>query len=322
MFADEIRHSQPAVDSRPFRVLTVTSDARVQRALDVVWRDHEIIACVDPGVVAALAGSRDVDGVLCDQTVATVSGIDLLVEVRSAHPRALRMLLCDRPEARLLLEAVNEAEVFRIVDQPWDIAALRDAALAAARAARLAPPLTGNPLAADVAERMHRLTAVVVIENDAHSQQRLRELLQPHYKMHFANALERALQFMEQHETSVLVCSTAASRGELIPALKALKQAHPHMATIIIDPMSDFDRVVELVNEAQVFRLMRAPFNTALCRPYVDAALARYWAIKQQPQSAWRVVPAEPALPQHLPTQLLNRIRGLPGRLHESETRE
>jgi len=292
----------------------------------MVWRDHEIIRCADAGVAVQLAAARDVDAVLCEQKLTPALGVELLAEIRQAHPRALRLLLCDRPDVRLLLDAVNEAEVFRIVDQPWDVAALRESALAAARAARLAPPPGAGPLPAEIAERMRRQTAVVVIESDAVSQQRLRDLLQPFYKMHFANSLERALQFMEQHETSVVVCSTAASRGELIAALKALKQAHPHMATVIIDPIGDFDRVIELVNEAQIFRLLRAPFNTALCKPYVEAALARYWAIKQQPQTAWRVVPAEPSAPerspQRLPAQLLNRIRGLPGRLHESETRE
>jgi serine/threonine-protein kinase len=162
----------------------------------------------------------------------------------------------------------------------------------------------------------------VVIENDAVTQQRLRDLLQAHYKMHFANSLDRALLFMEQHETGVLVCSTGFGRGELIAALKAFKQVHPHMAAVVIDPLNDIDRAIELVNEAQIFRLLRRPFNPSLCRPFVEAALARYWHIKQQPQGAWRVAPAEPATARardQLPGQLLNRIRGLPGRLHESE---
>jgi eukaryotic-like serine/threonine-protein kinase len=323
MFADEIHHVPLVpVDSRPFRVLTVTADARIQRALNVLWREHDVIACADGGVAAPLALERDVDAVLCDQHVAPAQGVELLTQIREVHPRALRMLLCDRPDARLLLDAVNESEVFRIVDQPWDNAALRDAALAAMRAARLAPPISSSPLSADEGERVRRLNAVVVIESDAATQQRLRDLLQAHYKMHFANTLDRALQFMEQHETGALVCSVGPGRAELVAALKALKQAHPHMAAIVIDPLNDLDRVIELVNEAQIFRLLRRPFNPSLCRPFVDAALARYWHIKQQPQGAWRVAPAEPSPPratEQLPPQLLNRIRGLPGRLHESE---
>jgi serine/threonine-protein kinase len=326
MFADEIHHSpQVTVDTRPFRVLTVTADARIQRALAVLWREHDVIACGDSGVAAALASERDVDAVLCDQRVPPALGVDLLRQIREVQPRALRMLLCDRPDGRLLLDAVNESEVFRVVDQPWNNQALREAALAALRAARLSPPINASPLSDEEAERVRRQTAVVVIESDAADQQRLRDLLQAHYKMHFANSLDRALQFMEQHETGALVCATGSGRRELVVALKALKQAHPHMATIIIDPLSDFDRVIELINEAQIFRLLRRPFNSALCRPYVDAALARYWHIKQQPQGAWRVAPAESAspasAPDQLPQQLLNRIRGLPGRLHDEAGR-
>ena len=55
------------------------------------------------------------------------------------------------------------------------------------------------------------------------------------------------------------------------------------MATIVIDRARDVDRAIELVNEAQIFRLLRRPFNPIVCRPYVDAAMARYWRIKQQP---------------------------------------
>jgi DNA-binding NtrC family response regulator len=325
MFADEVRESQqpPPPDLARFRLLSVTRDGRVQRALAVLWREHDVIACADPAGAAALAASRDVDAVLCDQRLPPVLGVDLLRDIRQAHPRALRMLLSARADARLLLDAVNEAEVFRFISQPWNIAAMREASASALRAARLAPPLTGVALSDEESERVHKLMAVVVIESEAATQQRLRDLLQGHYKTHFANSLDRALQFMEQHETGALLCSTASGRGELIAALKALKQAHPHLATIAIDALDDADRAVELINEAQIFRLLRRPFNPALCRPYVDAALARYWQIKQQPQSAWRVMPAESSViersPQQLPSALLNRIRGLPGRLHESE---
>ena len=325
MFADEFRATQQqVVDTRPYRLLCVTAEAHIQRALGVLWREHQVIACADAGAAVALAVERDVDAVLCSQRMPDALGVDLLCEVRQVQPRALRVLLSDRPDARLLLDAVNEAEVFRFVAQPWDNDALRETALAAGRAARSAPLLAANAMSDEEAERIRRLNAVVVVENDAATQQRLRDLLQGQYKVHFANSLDRALQFMEQHETGALICSTASARAEIAAALKVLKQAHPHIATIVIDALADSDRTIELINEAQIFRLLRRTFNTAQCRPFVDAALARHWQIKQQPQAAWRVLPSEAArarAPVQLPPQLLNRIRGLPGRLHEGEVR-
>ena len=56
MFADEIKHTpQTAVDVRAFRVLSVTADARIQRSLDVLWREHEVIACSDAATAGELA---------------------------------------------------------------------------------------------------------------------------------------------------------------------------------------------------------------------------------------------------------------------------
>src|SRR5262249_10810194 len=156
---------------------------------------HDVLACADAAAAVSLATAHDVDAVLCDQRVPPALGIDVLCELRLAHPRALRMLLCDQPDARLLLDAVNEAEVFRIVDQPWDAAMVREAAQAAARAARQAPPFGGSALPEGEAEQIRRQSAVVVVDNDSAAQQRLRDLLQTHYKMHFANSLDRALQF-------------------------------------------------------------------------------------------------------------------------------
>src|SRR5262249_12706626 len=183
MFADEIRHAPaPVADTRPLRLLTATADARLQRALDMVWRAHEVVACTDPAAVVATAQQRDVDVVLCDQRIPPAFGVEILTELRGAHPRALRILLSDRPDARLLLHAVKEAKVSRLGAQRGTPRALRAPAAAARRAARRAPPIPTGGISDEEAERMRKAIAVVAIESDGASQQRLRDLLQGHYK--------------------------------------------------------------------------------------------------------------------------------------------
>ncbi|HSE13548.1 MAG TPA: hypothetical protein VLB69_13040, partial [Rudaea sp.] len=240
---------------------------------------------------------------------------------KRSHARGVRILLSDRPEARLLLDAINEVEVFRLVDLPWNNAAMRTVAVAAARAARATPVLGSEPPTLDEAADLKRHVALVVIDSDADAQQRLRDVLQPHYKLHFASEFERALVFMEQHETGALICAARVGRSDLVTPLKALKQSHPQITTVAIDAHLDVDLTIELINEAQVFRLLRRPLHPAICRQYADAAMARYWRIKQNPQAAWRFAAAAARAersPQQLPPGLLNRIRGLPGRLVDS----
>jgi DNA-binding NtrC family response regulator len=313
MAADEAKVTGPAS-----RILLVTAEGSIQHALVALLREHEVIVCADPDAAAALAARNDVDTVICSQRVPPLNAIDVLRDVKRAHPRGMRVLLSDRPEGRLLLDAINEVEVFRCVDLPWNNSAMRDLANAAARGARATPVLGSEPPSTDEAGDLKRHVALVVIDNDADAQQRLRDVLQPHYKIHFANEFERALVFMEQHETGAVICAPRVGRSDLVSPLKALKQSHPQITTIAIDAHLDVDLAIELINEAQVFRLLRRPLHPTVCRQYADAAMARYWRIKQNPQAAWRFA-AAPALglraPGLLPAGLLNRIRGLPGRL-------
>ena len=313
MAADEVNPPGPAS-----RILLVTADDSIQHALVALLREHQVIVCADPDAAASLAKKHDVDTVICSQRVPPLTGIDVLREVKRAHARGVRVLLSDRPEGRLLLDAINEVEVFRCVDLPWSNSAMRELANAAARGARSMPILGSEPPSTDEAGDLKRHVALVMIDSDADAQQRLRDVLQPHYKIHFTTEFERALVFMEQHETGALICPPRVGRSDLVAPLKALKQSHPQITTIAIDAHLDVDLAIELINEAQVFRLLRRPLHPTICRQYADAAMARYWRIKQNPQAAWRFAPGPalgPRAPQQLPAGLLNRIRGLPGRL-------
>jgi DNA-binding NtrC family response regulator len=317
MAADEVKPPGPAS-----RILLVTADSSIQHALVALLREHQVIVCADPDAAASLAAKHDVDTVICSQRVPPVTGIDVLRDVKRAQARGMRVLLSDRPEGRLLLDAINEVEVFRCVDLPWSNSAMRELANAAARGARSMPVLGSEPPSTDEAADLKRHVALVMIDSDADAQQRLRDVLQPHYKIHFTAEFERALVFMEQHETGALICAPRVGRSDLVAPLKALKQSHPQITTIAIDAHLDVDLAIELINEAQVFRLLRRPLHPTICRQYADAAMARYWRIKQNPQAAWRFAAAPalgPRAPRQLPAGLLNRIRGLPGRLLETD---
>ena len=66
-----------------------------------------------------------------------------------------------------MLDAINEVEVFRCVDLPWNNAAMRELANAAARGARVTPVLGSEPPTSDEAGDLKRHVALVVIDNDA-----------------------------------------------------------------------------------------------------------------------------------------------------------
>ena len=306
--------------SQPLRILLIDDEARILRALKALLREHITFATTDPRAATALAKQHDVDVVICDQRMPEKPGIEVLRDLKEIHPRAMRILLTGYSDLKAVLGSVNESEVFRFVNKPWNNTELKALVTEAGQIAREAPVIVRDALPPVEHDRARSEVGIVVIEDDAAVQQRLREILQPYYKVNFANSAERALQIMEQNETGVVISETETGRGDLTALLKALKQYHPHIATVVITERANVQTAIELINEGQVYRMLIKPVRMGSCRLSVDSAIGRYWQLKQNPQAARRFTAATPSAESlhsslRLPVALLNRIRSLPGRL-------
>jgi DNA-binding NtrC family response regulator len=306
--------------SGPLRVLFVDDEARILRALKALFRDLDVYATTEPREAPDLAAKHDVDVVVCDQRMPDMLGVDVLREIRARHPRAMRILLTGYSDLKAVLGSVNEGEVYRFVNKPWVNADLRALVADAGAISREAPVIASDELSGIEQNVARTQVGVLVIEDDATVQQRLREILQPHYQVRFANTAERALQVLEQHETGVVISETATNHGaDLTLMLKALKQYHPHIATVVITERANAQTVIELINEGQVYRMLIKPVRMGSCRLSVDSALGRYWKLKQNPQAVRRYgVSATPETlhaQTRMPNSLLSRIRALPARL-------
>ena len=306
--------------TQALRILLVDDEARILRALKALLRDHETFQTTEPVHAAAMAKQHDVDVVICDQRMPDKTGTEVLSEIRESHPRAMRILLTGYSDLKAVLGSVNEGEVFRFVNKPWNNTELKALVTQAGSIAREAPVIARDQLPPNEHDRARSEVGVMVIEDDTAVQQRLREILQPYYKVNFANTAERALQIMEQQETGVVISETEAGRTDMTALIKALKQHHPHISTVVMTERANAQTAIELINEGQVYRMLIKPVRMGTCRLSVDSAIGRYWQLKQNPQAVRRFAPAESTelgahSPLRLPAALLNRIRSLPGRL-------
>jgi DNA-binding NtrC family response regulator len=249
-----------------------------------------------------------------------MAGVDCLREIRQAAPRAMRILLTGFSDLKAVLGSVNEGEVYRFVNKPWDNRELRELVQSAGAIAREAPVVPAEPISERDHQEARAAVGVLVIEDDPQVQQRLREILQPYYQVRFATTAERALQVLEQHETGVVISETEVAQGDLTGLLKTLKRYHPHIATVVVTERANAQTAIDLINEGQVYRMLIKPVRMGSCRLSVDSALGRYWQLKRTPAAIKRfaVLPsANEALvaAARVSDTLLARIRQIPSRL-------
>ena len=74
----------------------------------------------------ARAGQVDFDIVLSDFMMPGMNGVAFLKRFRELQPDAIRLILSASTEFETVMQAVNEAEVFRYLSKPWSQEALQD----------------------------------------------------------------------------------------------------------------------------------------------------------------------------------------------------
>lgn len=301
-------------DSRKARVLFVDDEQRILTALRSVFRHQYHVFTAENGALALEFVKRfGIHVVVSDQRMPNMLGVDLLRQVKELSPNAVRMLLTGYSDLAAIVGSINDGEVFRFVKKPWDNAELQktiaDAVAIAMELASLPPPPADMPLKFDA--------GVLVIDPANEFADGLAQLLQGTASVKRVANADAALKALESDEIGVIVADLAAGKDSLVTMFKLLKAQHPEILSILVTEAPDAELAIELINQAQVFRLMDKPLNTRMVRASVHMALARYASFKTAPVLVRQHRVSENAMARASDwgTRFFDRIRALPQRL-------
>jgi two-component system probable response regulator PhcQ len=89
-------------------------------------RDLKIEIFTDPQQALERIGEMTFDLVISDYRMPTMNGVEFLKVVKGVQPDAVRLMLSAFSEFGAVVNAVNEAEVFRYIAKPWEAAELEE----------------------------------------------------------------------------------------------------------------------------------------------------------------------------------------------------
>lgn len=119
------------------RLLLLDDEIHVLQALQRTLRqsfaaeDLKIETFTDPEQALLRSGEVEFDVVVSDYRMPGINGIDFLKMIKGTQPDAIRLVLSASTESETLMQAINQAEVFRYIPKPWQTEELT-ATLAAA----------------------------------------------------------------------------------------------------------------------------------------------------------------------------------------------
>lgn len=276
---DTVPQDSPARRAARKSVLLLDDETRVLTALRAVLAGgYELRSTTDAAEALRWVGEQHFDVIVSDQRMPTMTGTQFLGEARRLSPSSTRILLTGYSDQDAVVAAMNEAEIYRFVHKPWDNATLRRVIgeaceIAAASRAGRADPLAAADAAARGPATPERVKILVV--DAAGALMPMVEPLATSATLTPVHSVAECLGLLAGGEHGVLVCALDIQSDEDRGFLKRLKQHHPDVLAITICNTADSVHLIELINEAKVYRFLREPVNPSLLKHYLGSALAQ-----------------------------------------------
>jgi response regulator RpfG family c-di-GMP phosphodiesterase/tRNA A-37 threonylcarbamoyl transferase component Bud32 len=273
-------HAAEAAGGNKARILFVDDEERILTALRSVFRaNYHVFTATNGAEALEFVKKFQPHVVVSDQRMPEMTGVELLRQVKEAAPATVRLLLTGYSDLAAIVGSVNEGEVYRFVSKPWDNQEIQAIIGEAARIAlELAETAATPPILPD---RMDAGILLIGVGDDTASL--VKRFVGGACPVRQAADFDAAIGQLEAHETALVIAELGKRREDSLPALKVLKHERPEILVIVLTEASDSELVIELINQAQIFRFINRPVDPDKLKQHTQAALTRYQAFKQNP---------------------------------------
>jgi signal transduction histidine kinase len=103
-------------------LLILDDEMHILRSLERTFMDEPYGICTahNPEEAMSLLEDKDIKVVMSDQRMPGTSGIEFLKHVKEKNPDTIRILFTGYADLNVAENAINQGEVFRLINKPWN----------------------------------------------------------------------------------------------------------------------------------------------------------------------------------------------------------
>lgn len=269
-------------------LLFVDDEERILKSLKVMFKSrYRVLTTTDGNEAIALVKSEQVHVVVSDQRMPIMTGTEVLRGIKEASPNTMRLLLTGYSDLAAIVGSVNEGEIFRYINKPWDNDEIKSTV---ARATEIALNIETLPNKAE--KKQEAITSeleVLVIDKDEQTLDLAKSILHDTNRVHWGKSLDEAFEILSEHPNIAVILSEIKVGSEDISnPLKILKQYHPNTLTLVVTSFQDTNALIKLINQGQIYRFLPKPVAKGMLERGIRDALWRYNFLRQVPQAMKR----------------------------------
>ena len=311
-------------------LLLVDDEERILRSLAMLFRgQYDLRTTTDAHEALRIVERETVHVVVSDQKMPIMRGAELLRQIKEKSPSTMRLLLTGYSELDAVVASVNEGEIFRFLNKPWDAQELRTTVAQAADIALTsfaAPPEVIAPFASaqafapsstqpiPVFVSAMASEQILVVDDDPEVARVIQEIAGPNQPVLWASSIDEAFARIAQDNIGVVIAEIEVGGERFTGALKALKRQHPEVVSMVITPFNDASTLIGLINEGQIFRLIPKPIRKRPFAMNIASARRQRLALKTAPKAITERYAVQAAKAEE-DVGIASRVMGLLSRL-------
>lgn len=270
------------------KILCVDDEPNIVRALQwLLQKEFEVLTANSGQDALALVKQNDFDVVISDQRMPVMTGVEFLREVKRLSPRSMRILLTGYSDLQAIVRSVNESEVYRFINKPWNISELPKVVEQAVTIAKT-QPVEETP---EVTEEMPILASgdnILVIDDNPGMGQAIEQIVGNAVKVQYAPNLAEAVGILNSQTVSVIVSETKVGSVDATRLVRLMKSRHPEIVTVMLTGESDAETVTTLINQGQIYRFVPKPIRPGYLKLVINSALLKHKTLSLDPALAVR----------------------------------
>ena len=261
-------------------ILFVDDEARVGRLLKMMFRgDYDVHVALGARDAIAILETTPIDVIVSDQRMPEINGVQLLTQVRTRWPDTVRLLLTGYSDLVSIIASINEGEVHRFLNKPWDQHELRDAISEAAELAesfRTTKKQIGSVWNAGEGHMFSISSKVLVIDEREEDLEQIRTCLIDDYSVRTARSVHEAIDHLANEDIGVVVSDTKIDGLAIGGLLQEILQIDPSLTSVVATSEPHSDAIIRLINSGRIFRFTMKPLSLNLFRAAVGNAMREH----------------------------------------------
>ncbi len=276
-------------------ILFVDDEERILRSLKILFMTRYNVITTSSGYDALdIVKQKKVHVVVSDQRMPIMLGADLLRQVKSISPNSIRLLLTGYSDLQAIVASVNEGEIFRYINKPWQteeikgtIAKAVDIALRLEKTAQQIQSVDSEKLEHPAKTEEYLTTKrlnLLVLDEDENTFNIISKLSDNAYTTYWARTLDEALHMLDAEKISLLISDVQLNGEDITTSIKVLKEYNHNIITIILTAFQDTKALINLINQGQIYRFLPKPIHESLLAKSLAAAVNHYQTLQATPK--------------------------------------